>query len=55
MDLKFTHSHPCLPLQGLVFSPIQMLGGGTKAEIFYIFAVWLLKLGFTTLSTLCLL
>lgn len=55
MDLKFTHSNPCLPLQGLVFFPIQMLGGGTKAEIFYLFAVWLLKLGFTTLSTLCLL
>lgn len=34
MDLKFTHSHPCLPLQGLVFFPIQMLGGWDKGGNF---------------------
>ena len=34
MDLKFTHSLPCLPLQGLVFFPIQMLGGWDKGGNF---------------------
>lgn len=35
MDLKFTHSLPCLPLQGLFFFfPIQMLGGWDKGGNF---------------------
>ena len=34
MDLKFTHSLPCLPQQGLVFSPFRFRGVGQRRKFF---------------------